>query len=203
MSQAFRGSRTCSSNGRAGRGFLQRRNQQLAQHRLHHARDERIEPIDISMMERAIVLARHAAAIGEVPVGAVVYRGEEILAEASNNREASSDPTGHAELVALRIAGRNIEAWRLQGCSVAVTLEPCPMCAGAMVNGRVGRLVYGASDPKAGACDTLYEITTDPRLNHRLETIGGVLADRCAGLLSDFFRRRRVERKMARAARNG
>ncbi|MDG2031420.1 MAG: tRNA adenosine(34) deaminase TadA [Phycisphaerales bacterium] len=203
MSSSSRAGHPGRRNGGKGHRCLQRHNQQLAQHRLHHARDERIEPFDICMMERAIVLARQAAATGEVPVGAVVYRGEEILAEASNNREASSDPTGHAEMVALRIAGRNIEAWRLQGCSVAVTLEPCPMCAGAMVNGRVGRLVYGASDPKAGACDTLYEITTDPRLNHRLETIGGVLADRCAGLLSDFFRKRRAERKKARARRSG
>lgn len=203
MNPSSGGGRASRTRGVAGCRLLQRRNRQLAQYRMHHARDQRIEPIDISMMERAIVLARNAAAIGEVPVGAVVYRDEEILAEASNNREASSDPTGHAELVALRLAGRNIEAWRLQGCSVAVTLEPCPMCAGAMVNGRVGRLVYGASDPKAGACDTLYEITTDPRLNHRLETIGGVLAERCAGLLSDFFRRRRAERKKARAGRSG
>ena len=163
--------------------------------RIHRNHDERIEAADIRMMERAIVLARKAAAIGEVPVGAVVYRDNEIIAEASNNREASSDPTGHAELVALRSAGRRIDAWRLQGCSVAVTLEPCPMCAGAMVNARVGRLVYGASDPKAGACDTLYEITRDPRLNHRLETVGGVLADRCGRLLSDFFRQRRAEKR--------
>lgn len=183
----------------AGRGgHLRRRTRLLARHRELNARDPRIELCDIEMMERAIVLARQAAAIGEVPVGAVVYRDGRILAEAANNREASSDPTGHAELVAMRLAGRRLDAWRLQGCSVAVTLEPCPMCAGAMVNGRVGRLVYGASDPKAGACDTLYEITTDTRLNHRLETIGGVLEERCAGLLTEFFRRRRAERRRER-----
>lgn len=170
----------------------------MSQLRVHRERDDRIQTIDLVMMERAIGLARRAAAMGEVPVGAVVYREGEVLAEAANNREASSDPTGHAELVALRLAGERIDAWRLEGCSVAVTLEPCPMCAGAMVNGRVGRLVYGASDPKAGACDTLYELTRDPRLNHRLETIGGVLADRCARLLSEFFKQRRAANRAAR-----
>ena len=175
----------------------------MSQVRAHRMLDERVEPFDIEMMERAIMLGRRAAAIGEVPVGAVVYRDGRILAEASNNRESSSDPTGHAELVAMRLAGQTIEAWRLEGCSVAVTLEPCPMCAGAMVNGRVGRLVYGASDPKAGACDTLYEITRDPRLNHRLETIGGVLADRCARLLRDFFKARRAENRARRRKQSG
>ena len=186
-----------------GGAFIRRRNRLLSQYRDHHRIDERIEPVDIEMMERAIMLAGRAAAIGEVPVGAVVYREGRILAEASNNREASSDPTGHAELVAMRLAGRSIEAWRLAGCTVAVTLEPCPMCAGAMVNARVGRLVYGASDPKGGACDSLYEITRDPRLNHRLETIGGVLSDRCARLLSDFFRARRAENRARRRRQGG
>jgi tRNA(adenine34) deaminase len=159
-----------------------------------------VQAYDIEMMERAIVLARQAAARGEVPVGAVVYRGHELLAEAANNRESSADPTGHAEVVALRLAGERMGAWRLEGCSVAVTLEPCPMCAGAMVNARVGRLVYGATDPKAGACDTLYELTRDVRLNHRLETIGGVLAGRCATLLSGFFKQRRAEKRAERRA---
>ena len=174
----------------------------MAQLREHRQRDERVVAADIEMMERAIMLARKAAAIGEVPVGAVVYRDREILAEASNNRESSSDPTGHAEVVALRLAGRTIDAWRLEGCSIAVTLEPCPMCAGAMVNARVGRVVYGASDPKGGACGSLYEITRDPRLNHRPDTIGGVLADRCGRLLSAFFKARRAE-KRARRKRSG
>ena len=179
-------------------GHLRRVTRQLARHRRHNAVDERVTRFDIDMMERAIMLARRAAMEGEVPVGAVVYRDGELIAEAANNREGSADPTGHAEVVALRLAGERIGAWRLEGCSVAVTLEPCPMCAGAMVNARVGRLVYGATDPKAGACESLYEITRDDRLNHRFETIGGVLADRCGALLSDFFRRRRQEKRNAR-----
>ena len=153
--------------------------------------------IDLMMMERALTLANEASLRGEVPVGAVVYQGEDVIAEASNNREASGDPTGHAEIIALREAGRRIGTWRLQDCSVVVTLEPCPMCAGAMVNARVGRLIYGASDPKGGARESLYEITRDPRLNHRLETIGGVMSERCGDLLRDFFRERRaLKRKM-------
>jgi tRNA(adenine34) deaminase len=151
------------------------------------------------MMDRALVLAGEAAQRGEVPVGAVVYRGDVVLAEASNNRESSADPTGHAEIVALREAGRKNGDWRLQDCSVAVTLEPCPMCAGAMVNARVSRLIYGATDPKGGACESLFEITRDTRLNHRLETIGGVMEERCGDLLRDFFRQRRALKKAARA----
>jgi tRNA(adenine34) deaminase len=148
-------------------------------------------PNDVAMMQRAIALAAQAAGAGEVPVAAVVYRDERILAEAANNRQATGDPTGHAELVAIREAGRTLGHWRLVGCSMAVTLEPCPMCAGAMVNARLGRLVYGADDPKAGACRTLYRIPTDERLNHRVTVIGGVLADRCATLLQEFFACRR------------
>ena len=161
---------------------------------------EGVDHVDIMMMERALALATEAAGRGEVPVGAVVYRGEEVLAEASNNRESSGDPTGHAEIVALREAGRRNGGWRLDDCSVAVTLEPCPMCAGAMVNARVGRLIYGASDPKGGACESLYEITRDTRLNHRLETIGGVLQERCGALLREFFRERRALKKAAKKA---
>ncbi|UCD76896.1 MAG: nucleoside deaminase [Phycisphaerales bacterium] len=143
-------------------------------------------------MERAIDLARRAGETGEVPVAAVLYRGEAIVAEAVNARESTADPTAHAELLALSRAGRTLGRWRLIDCSLAVTLEPCPMCAGAMVNGRLGRLLYGASDPKAGACGTLFQIPTDERLNHRVTVIGGVLADRCAALLSDFFAERRL-----------
>lgn len=146
---------------------------------------------DLAMMDRAIALAEEAAARGEVPIGAVVYRDDEVIAEAANDREATGDPTGHAELVALRAAGRALGHWRLEDCSMAVTLEPCPMCAGALVNARIARLLYGAADSKAGACDTLYSIPTDERLNHRVEVIGGVRADRCAELLQVFFRERR------------
>ncbi len=161
--------------------------------------DENVTAVDRQMMERALTLAQEAADRGEVPVGAVVYRDDVVLAEASNNRESSGDPTGHAEIVALREAGLKNGGWRLQDCSVAVTLEPCPMCAGAMVNARVGRLIYGAADPKGGACESLYEITCDPRLNHRLETIGGVMEERCGALLRTFFKERRALKKAARS----
>lgn len=146
---------------------------------------------DLRMMERALQLARSSARAGEVPVGAVVYRGAEILAEAANARESDSDPTAHAEVVALREAGRRLGSWRLSDCRMAVTLEPCPMCAGALVNARMGRLVFAAHDPKAGACGTLYEIPVDPRLNHRLPVAGGVLSRRAAAQLRGFFRERR------------
>lgn len=147
------------------------------------------------MMLRAIALARAAGARGEVPVGAVIYRAGAILAEASNDREASGDPTGHAEVVALRLAAIATGGWRLNGCSMAVTLEPCPMCAGALVNARVSRLLYGARDPKAGAVDTLYDLCRDPRLNHRIEVIGGVMGAHCGSLLTNFFRARRLAKR--------
>lgn len=145
------------------------------------------------MMARAVELAAQAAARGEVPVGAVIYKGETILGEASNDREASADPTGHAEVAALRRAAAAIGGWRLVDCSIAVTLEPCPMCAGALVNSRISRLIYGARDPKAGAVDTLYDLCRDPRLNHRIDVVGGVMMRKCAAMLSDFFRMRRQE----------
>lgn len=153
--------------------------------------------LDVRMMRRAIELAEAAAVQGEVPVGAVVYRGEEILGEAANDREATGDPTGHAEIVALRRASARGDGWRMSGCSMAVTLEPCAMCAGALVNARLERLVYGADDPKAGACRSLYEIPRDTRLNHRMQVVHGVDAARCRKLLRRFFRRRRAERAAA------
>ncbi len=150
---------------------------------------------DERMMRRALELARLAAEQGEVPVGALVYHGagEEarILAEAHNTREGRRDPTGHAELLAIRAAAKALGDWRLNECTLVVTLEPCAMCAGAIVNARVGRLVYGATDPKAGAVASLYRLCEDVRLNHRLTPIGGVLADEAAALLRDFFRARR------------
>jgi tRNA(adenine34) deaminase len=156
-----------------------------------------VTDVDLAMMERAIGLAKQAALLDEVPVGAVIYRGTDVIAEAFNLRERTKDPVTHAELLAISKAGRALKEWRLSDCSMAVTLEPCPMCAGAMVNARLGRVFYGASDPKAGACETLYRIPVDPRLNHEVEMIGGVLADRCAQLLKDFFQRKR-ERNTAR-----
>ena len=153
-----------------------------------------VSEIDLVMMRRALALADEAAALNEVPVGAVVYRGGEIVAEAFNLRESASDPTGHAELIALRKAGEALGQWRLSDCALAVTLEPCPMCAGAMVNARISRVVYGAADPKAGACHTLYRIPTDARLNHRVEIIGGVLEPECRRQLQAFFRERRSKK---------
>lgn len=147
------------------------------------------------MMMLAIEQARAAAAIGEVPVGAVIYRGQEILAQAHNLRESQRDPTAHAEILALRTAAKHFESWRMEGCSIVVTLEPCPMCAGALVNARMDRLIYGTTDPKMGAVHTLYQLCTDGRFNHRMEVIAGVEAATCAQLLQDFFRARRGTEK--------
>ncbi|MDP7071025.1 MAG: tRNA adenosine(34) deaminase TadA [Phycisphaerales bacterium] len=150
-----------------------------------------VDGLDLAMMRRAIELAEEAADRGDIPVGAVIYRGDEILGEGANRREIDNDPTAHAEVVAMREAGNRSGSWRLHGCTMAVTLEPCPMCAGAMVNARLDRVVWGADDPKAGACRSLYEIHADPRLNHRLEGTGGVLAEACVDLLQRFFKSRR------------
>ena len=147
--------------------------------------------LDLQMMRRAIELAQRAAEEGEVPIAAVIYDGERCIAEGWNRRETDHDASAHAEIVAIRNAGVTQGHWRLHGLSMAVTLEPCPMCAGALVNARLDRLVYGADDPKAGACRTLYEIPTDTRLNHRLQVTGGVMAEECVALLRDFFAARR------------
>ncbi len=150
--------------------------------------------MDVEAMRRALDLARAAATLGEVPVGAVVIEGGRIVSQAFNLRETLNDPTAHAERLALTLAGRALGSWRLDRCTLYVTLEPCPMCAGAIVQGRVGRVVYGARDPKAGACESLYRLASDPRLNHRAEIQGGLLADECGAVLSDFFRKRRGRR---------
>ena len=147
--------------------------------------------LDLAMMTRALALAEHAAAANEVPVGAVVHRNGDILAEAHNQREQDSDPTAHAEIVALRRAAAAVGSWRLDDCTMVVTLEPCPMCAGALVNARVSRLVYGAADPKMGCVDTLAQLCTDERFNHRLQVVGKVMADDCARILQRFFQARR------------
>lgn len=148
---------------------------------------------DAQMMVASLALAREAALLGEVPVGAVVYETAtaRILGAASNRREADADPTAHAEIIALREAARARGDWRLDGCSIAVTLEPCPMCAGACVNARIDRIVYAADDPKAGAVRTLYTIADDPRLNHRCTLIPHIMAGESAALLRAFFRARR------------
>lgn len=138
-------------------------------------------------MRLALDEAQAAAAIGEVPIGAVVVCEGEVVARGSNRRETLADPTAHAELMAVREAARVLGRWRLEGCTVFVTLEPCPMCAGALHAARVDRCVYGAVDPKAGALGTLYDIAADERLNHRYEVTAGVLAEESAALLRTFF----------------
>ena len=154
-------------------------------------RAESPSEVDLAMMDRAITLARQAGEIGEIPIAAVIYDGDNIIAEGWNLRETHHDASAHAEIVAIRNAGEQLGQWRLNGLSMAVTLEPCPMCAGALVNSRIERLVYGADDPKAGACRSLYAIPTDERLNHRLEVIGGVRSEECVSLLQNFFASRR------------
>ncbi|RPH57965.1 nucleoside deaminase, partial [bacterium] len=138
-------------------------------------------------MTEAIAEARRAAAIGEVPIGAVVVREGEVLGRGYNRREIDGDPLAHAEILAIRQAAGAMGGWRLTGCTMYVTLEPCPMCAGALVASRVERLVYGAADPKAGYCGSLGNIVQDPRLNHRLEVTAGVLEGESAELLRGFF----------------
>ena len=128
---------------------------------------------------------------GDVPVGAVIARGDEVLAVAGNARERLGDPTAHAEMLVLRGAARRTGSWRLEGCTLVVTLEPCAMCAGAIVLARLDRVVFGAADPKAGFAGSLGDLLRDPRLNHRVELTSGVLADECGAVLRDFFRSRR------------
>ena len=148
---------------------------------------------DEDWMRAALLEGDLAAQSGEVPVGCLLVSAEgSELARAHNMREARADPTAHAEVIALRAAATQAQSWRLEGTTLYVTLEPCPMCAGALVNARVGRVVYGCDDPKAGAVSTLFQIGQDARLNHRFEVTGGVLADECAMRLREFFERLRA-----------
>lgn len=142
-------------------------------------------------MRAAIAEAEAAVAHGDVPVGAVVVRDGVIIAARHNERELTGDPTAHAELLAIRDAAMVVGHWRLDDCTLVVTLEPCPMCAGALVNARLGRLVYGATDPKAGAAGSLMNLVADPRLNHRVPVESGLDAERCGQLLKRFFAARR------------
>lgn len=153
------------------------------------------EVSDEAFMREALRLAQAAAKRGDVPVGALVVREGRIVGRGFNTRERESDPTGHAEIVALREACREAGRWRVDGATLYVTLEPCPMCAGALVNARVARLVYGADDPKAGAVRSLYEICDDERLNHRMQVQRGVLAEPCAEILREFFQAARARKK--------
>ena len=147
--------------------------------------------MDATWMAEALAEARKAAAEGEVPIGAVVVVDRNVVGRGRNARESRRDPTAHAEVLALQEAARSLQRWRLTGATVYATLEPCPMCAGALVNARVDRLVYAVPDPKAGAAGTLFDVPRDPRLNHRVEVVSGVMAEECAELLSSFFRSRR------------
>lgn len=145
-----------------------------------------------ALMGLALVEARAALATGDVPVGAVVVdRFGTVIATGRNRREADGDPTAHAELIAVRAAARVLGQWRLEGCTLVVTLEPCTMCAGALVLARLPQLIFGAYDPKAGACGSVSDVTGDPRLNHRVEVTGGVRANECGDELRAFFRARR------------
>jgi len=146
---------------------------------------------DIHFMRLALEEARLAFDEGEVPVGAVLVKRGDIIARARNNRESSNDPVGHAEIIALRQGAGGNDRWRLTDATLYVTKEPCIMCAGAMVNARLGRLVYGCRDEKGGAVDSLYNLLSDKRLNHQVEIISGVLAEECAEILKIFFQERR------------
>jgi tRNA(adenine34) deaminase len=147
--------------------------------------------VDDAMIE-ALALARAASECGEVPVGAVALHEGEVVGRGANRREGARDPTAHAELLAIQEAARALGRWRLTGVTLVVTLEPCAMCAGAMVLARIDRLVFGALDPKAGAAGSVLDVCTDARLNHRVEVVKGVRAAECGALLTEFFRARRI-----------
>ena len=151
------------------------------------------DEIDRRFMQQALELARRALDSDDVPVGALVVHETRVIGRGYNQREKLHDPTAHAEMIALSAAAEYLGQWRLDDCTLYVTLEPCTMCAGALVLARLPRLVYAATDPKAGACGALFEITQDPRLNHRVETTAGVLAEPAAELLREFFRNRRAQ----------
>ena len=146
-----------------------------------------VSAVELDAMDIALGLARDAADAGEVPVGAVVLRDGRVIAQRRNEREQSNDPTAHAEVLALRDAAQVVGSWNLSGCTLVVTLEPCPMCAGAILNSRVSRLVFGAADPKAGSTGTLYNLMSDPRLNHEVDVVHGCRAEESRELLTRFF----------------
>lgn len=147
-------------------------------------------------MAQALRYAEKAAKLDEVPVGAVFVYENRIISSAHNERESGRDPMGHAEILALKRASEALGRWRLCGGTLYVTLEPCPMCAGALVNSRIDRLVYGASDPKAGAVESLYNLVQDERLNHQIEVVSGVFREECSSRLTQFFREKRARSKL-------
>jgi len=142
-------------------------------------------------MQQALLEARKAYDMGEVPIGAVIVKDGKVIARGHNLRETEKDPTLHAEMVAIREAARYLGGWRLTGCELYVTIEPCPMCAGAIIQARIERVVFGAMDPKAGCAGSLYNLLQDPRFNHRVEVVGGVMEEECRRIMQDFFRARR------------
>ncbi len=150
---------------------------------------------DERLMRLAIEQAQIAEENGDVPIGAVIVYQEQVIGKAYNQRQQLQDPTAHAEIIALTQAAAFMENWHLNGCTMYVTLEPCPMCAGALVLSRMDRLCYGCSDPKSGACGSLYNIVQDQRLNHRVEVISGVMEEQCRQQLQKFFAKRRIENK--------
>jgi tRNA(adenine34) deaminase len=156
-----------------------------------HEFDSEMIDMDQQWMRRAIAYAQQAMELDEVPVGAVITLNQRVIGAGWNQREQLQDPTAHAEMIAITQASASLSSWRLQGCTLYVTLEPCPMCAGAIIQSRIERVVYGASDPKAGAVNSLYQLLTDPRLNHRCQVTGGVMAGECGALLSHFFQAQR------------
>lgn len=146
---------------------------------------------DSYFMLCALKQAKKAYSLGEVPVGAVVVKDGKIIARGYNLREKSNDPTAHAELIAMKKAAKKLNSWRLSGCTLFVTLEPCPMCSGVIINSRIDKVVFGAYDEKAGCCTTLYHLCNDERFNHRAEVLGGVEQEKCASILTEFFKEKR------------
>ena len=146
---------------------------------------------DYEWMREAILEAKKAEQLGEVPIGAVIVKNGEVIGRGHNLRETSFDPTAHAEMIAIREASSRLGAWRLLDCTLYVTLEPCPMCAGALVQGRIQKVIYGTTDPKAGCAGTLMNLLQEPRFNHETELVSGLLQEECAALLTQFFRRLR------------
>ena len=152
-----------------------------------------ITETDTEYMQQALNLAHQAALNGEVPVGAIVVKDGEIIGRGSNAPIGMHDPTAHAEIIAMRQAAQHLGNYRLVDCTLYVTLEPCAMCSGAMQHARIVRLVYGASDPKTGACGSVINLMSEPRLNHHTEVLGGLLAAECGAVLSEFFKQRRTK----------
>jgi tRNA(adenine34) deaminase len=157
--------------------------------------DVKFPASDVAWMELALVEARKAADAGEVPVGALVIKDGEMIGRAGNRNLRDHDPSAHAEIVALRLAAEHLGNHRLTGCILYATIEPCAMCAGAIIHSRISRLVYGARDVKAGAAGSVLDVINHPRLNHKLEVVSGLLEDRCSEILQDFFRRKREQRE--------